>query len=99
MPRKTVLLVIDKSASVSSLGEWIEAARDLDLHLSVLVAAIARPIPTTAFGGLPYGGIVVTEEWQNGIRADAEQLSAKVQEIETLFAQSEISADVQGTHG
>lgn len=98
MPKQTVLLITDNSAPVSCLGTWIEAAHDLDLHLSVLVVAVARPIPTTAFGGLPYGGIVVTEEWQTGIKADAEELSNKVQEVESAFLEAGISAGVQGTH-
>ncbi|MEM9573957.1 MAG: universal stress protein [Pseudomonadota bacterium] len=98
MPKQTVLLVVDKTAPVTCLNGWIRAAQEQDLHLSVLVVAVARPIPTTAFGGIPYGGIVVTEEWQSGIKLDAEKLSAKVQEIENAVSQAGISANVYGSH-
>lgn len=98
MPKKTILLIVDKTAPVSCLTRWIEVARDEELHLSVVVVAVAQPMPTTAYGALPYGGIVVTEEWQSAVRADAESLTAKVIEIENAFLDAEISADVIGTH-
>lgn len=98
MPKQTILLPIDKDADVACLVNWIDAAREEDFHLSVLVVAIARSIPTTAYGAIPYAGIEVTEEWQNAIRQDAQDLTAKVKEVEALFAKAEISADVIGTH-
>lgn len=98
MPKQTILLTIDKTAPVSCLANWIEAARSEDLHLSVVVVAVARPMPTTAYGAIPYGGVVVTEEWQNGIKMDAQDLAAKVKEVEAIFLEAGISADVHGTH-
>ena len=98
MPMQTVLLIVDKAAPVSCLKNWIEAAHSEELHLSVLVVAIARPIPTTAYGALPSGGIVVTEEWQRAVKMDGEALSEKVQEVEGVFLQAGISADVHGCH-
>lgn len=98
MPKQTLLLIIDKTAPVSCLNSWIEAARDEELHLSVVVVAVAKPIPTTAYGAIPYAGIEVTEEWQNAIKTDAHDLSAKVKEVEGVFLEAEISADVIGSH-
>ncbi len=98
MPKTTVLLIVDKSSKVASLNSWIDAANELDCHLSVLVAAMAQPIPTTAYGAIPYGGIVVTEEWQRAVKQDAEELSDKVGQIESAFSDAGISADVRGCH-
>ncbi len=98
MPKNTVLLIVDKSSQVTSLNSWIDAVEGQDSHLSVLVAAMAQPIPTTAYGAIPYGGIVVTEEWQRAVKEDAEELSEKVSQIEAAFSDAGISADVRGCH-
>lgn len=93
MPYKTILTVVDISATDSELAACLEIARDSGAHLAVLVVAITPPPPV-----VDYGAVVLPGSWQADIQHGAEVLGTRAAAIKKLLQEASVPGDVTTAH-
>ena len=99
MNRRTLLFVMDVNTPDDQIiGAANRAQLSLD-HLSCLILGAAPTLPMYAYGVTPYGSLNIPDNWPGLLQDAKHALETRVQEVETLLAQSGASGDVQSMLG
>ncbi|MBW4706308.1 universal stress protein [Roseobacter sp. YSTF-M11] len=95
MNRRTLLFVINSETADTVLEEAAEATEKTQGHLSLLLIDPAPALPIYAYGGPPYSGMNIPDNWGEMVDEAQRAQKSRVQKIEQVLAQSGVSADVQ----
>lgn len=95
MKNTTTLLVINPATPDNAIHDLAESASEQQIHLSVQIIAPAPALPMYAYGVPPYGGMNIPDDWAETVNSAQKALSDRVNEVETVLARSNTSADIQ----
>ena len=95
MKNATILLLLDREARCSDFPALMGSARDLDLHLSVMVLAATPEFPAYLYAGGAYGTVALPEGWVEEVEQVREQLREQVDLLRADLAKEGVSADVE----
>ncbi len=99
MKNATVLVVVGKSAKPADLEQLSEAARERNLHLSVLILGLMPTIPVYSYGYGGFGGYAIPEGWDAMVEETNAQLEASRDRLSQYLANQAASADVRVISG
>ncbi len=94
MKNSTILIVVGKDTLTSGLAKKLETIRAIPARASILVVGEMPVFPYYAVGVPPYGMTSVPDDWQTELADNKAALHAKVDEIEALLTQHDVSGDV-----
>lgn len=94
MKNNSVLMAIGQNAPLDALAQKLEALRAVSAHAVILVVSELPVFPYYAVGVPPYGGAVMPIDWQEDVAAHKAALRDKVDQIETLLQQHDVSGEV-----
>ncbi|MEP3783644.1 universal stress protein [Ascidiaceihabitans sp.] len=95
MQRRTILFVLNTDTPDAQISQAAEAAARDESHLVCLLLGQASALPVYAYGGSPYGGMTIPDNWNETIVAAQNVQKARVDAIEALLAKSRTSGDIQ----
>lgn len=99
MKNSSILIVVGKDASLVKLAEKLESIRAIPARAVILVVEEMPTFPYYAVGVPPYGVTDVPTGWQDELFAKKAALSSKVDAIEALLAQHDVSGEVVSAAG
>jgi nucleotide-binding universal stress UspA family protein len=85
MTFKTILSVVGLEQGDSDLKVAADLCEEVGAHLSVLILAVSPPPPVDAY---------VPDIWSETYQSDIEKLKTRNEEVETLLAARQLSADI-----
>ncbi|MFT6091511.1 universal stress protein [Sulfitobacter sp.] len=94
MKNSTILLVIDKDSSLTTLAQKLETIRAIPAHAAIVIIAKMPVFSYYAVGVEPFGTPDISPEWQQEVTAIKAALHAKEDEVQTLLQQHDLSGDV-----
>ena len=95
MKNATVLFLANGETPDSAISSFAQALGETNTHLSCLLLDPTPQLPVASIGVLPYGSFDVPDEWFAEVEQAHQRQNKRLQEIETLLAGLQISADVQ----
>lgn len=95
MSRLTRLFVMNSQTPDKQISQIAEIAAQNGDHLVCLIVDAAPALPIYAYGGPPYGGMNIPDNWQETVSQVRSEQNARVDAVEGLLAKSNTSGEVQ----
>jgi nucleotide-binding universal stress UspA family protein len=92
MKNASVLVLLGKASTPQDMATLAATARGSGLHLTLLVIGEAPPLPTYAYGGGQFAGIVVPDNWQEEMERENAALAATCRKIQAWLVEQGINA-------
>lgn len=94
MKNSTILIALGKDALAGAIARKLEVIRDRSARAVILIVGEMPVFPAYAVGISPYGMTDIPPEWQDEVKAEKAALRAKVQEVEALLQDHNVSGEV-----
>lgn len=98
MDKPTALLIVEVDTSDSEITRMIADIPQPGLHLSILVVQTTEALPVYAYGGPPYGPIIVPEDWNKEYEAKGAELADRANAIEKVLQGEGVEGDIVTTY-
>lgn len=95
MQNSSVLVLIGKSSTPSSLKGLAAVARENAMHLSLLVLGTIPPIPAYSYAVGHYGTFETPLDWREDLASSTKELHGVAQEFAAMLAEEDVEADIR----
>lgn len=94
MKNSTILVAVSATDTLDDLAKRLETIRAIPARAAIVIVGEMPEVPYYAVGIPPYGSIELPADWQEVVKANNAALKAKVEEIEALLQEHDVSGEV-----